>query len=156
MQKLRARVALPGDAFALRRRLEAEFLNRNRLFVLRIALADFGIPGDVVLGKEVLVHARLVLDGVGLSNHLQVDFMPVTGSNLFPTFRGTLDVYPAEHGAETILELLGSYAPPLGILGLAIDTTFGYLIAERAMTDFLRQVALELKVRVQQDASAAV
>lgn len=145
MQKLRASVRIPGDALALRQRLEAEFLNRNKSFRIHIALKDFAIPGDLVLEKEILLHARLVRDELNLNNDLQVEFRASTVTNLFPTFRGVLDVYPAEYESESILEVVGSYEPPLGMIGLAIDTTFGYLIAERSIKDFLRDIAGELK-----------
>ena len=141
MQKLRAAIALPGEATRLRQRLETEFLHADKIFTIQVPLKDFGIPGDLNLGKEIVVNARLGRDDLGLNDQFHVEFKATRATALFPTFRGILDIFPDELQGGSILEVIGQYQPPLGMMGLAIDTTIGYLIAQRSATSFLSEVA---------------
>ena len=60
--------------------------------------------------------------------------------------RADLSVYPLS-GKETQVDLRGTYAPPLGLLGGAIDALAGHRIAEAAVHRFVTAVAERLRRR---------
>lgn len=63
---------------------------------------------------------------------------------LFPVMRGTLAVYPLTL-TETQLDFGGTYDPPLGPLGGAIDSVVGHRIAEASVHRFVTDVAEYLR-----------
>jgi hypothetical protein len=67
--------------------------------------------------------------------------------NLFPLMHAKLYVYPLSSW-ETQIELEGSYQPPLGVLGGAIDAAVGHRIAEAAVLRFVQDVAALLRVEL--------
>lgn len=69
------------------------------------------------------------------------------GSNVYPTFEGTLHAYPRKDSDLTILELAGQYAPPFGIAGEVFDHVLGHKIALNTAYDFLLNIAEEIKAR---------
>ena len=146
MQELRASIGISGDPATIRATLLREFIGTDKACNIHVSLKDFAIPGDVVIEKGILVYAHVVRDEENLNNDVMVEFKAATETELFPTFRGVLDVYAAEYGSESVLEIVGAYEAPLGMLGLAIDSTIGYVIAQRSMTDFLSTVAERLHV----------
>jgi hypothetical protein len=82
----------------------------------------------------------------------QVMVLPITwqsaaNPSLFPRLKAELLVYPLS-GHETQLELEGTYDPPLGILGDAIDAMVGHRIAEASVLHFLRDVAARLQADI--------
>jgi hypothetical protein len=58
--------------------------------------------------------------------------------------RATLTVYPLTP-TETQLDLAGTYDPPLGVLGEAVDAIAMHRIAEQSVTGFVRDVAAFLR-----------
>lgn len=142
MQKLNVTTAVSGDCQEIRRRLFAEYADTKRVTTLRLPLSEFAIPGNLTLEKDIELCAWVTRDAENINEELRVDFRAASGERLFPALHGTLDVYPDD--AATIIELKAQYEPPLGMLGLAIDTTVGYLIAERCMSQFLRDIATQL------------
>lgn len=61
---------------------------------------------------------------------------------LFPSMEASLEVraLPVED-ARTQIVLTGSYAPPMGALGAAIDEAVGHHVAEAAVHRFVRDIA---------------
>lgn len=59
--------------------------------------------------------------------------------DLFPTFDGGLELYP--DGRGTALRLVGSYVPPLGLLGRFGDGLAGHRIVVASLNKFLGDVA---------------
>jgi hypothetical protein len=66
-----------------------------------------------------------------------------TNPSLFPRMSAKLLVYPLS-GHETQLEFEGSYDPPLGLLGDAIDAVVGHRIAQASVLHFVRDIAARL------------
>lgn len=58
----------------------------------------------------------------------------------FPVMRAELTVYPLT-ATETQLELEGSYEPPLGAIGAALDTALLHRIAEVSVTQLVHDLA---------------
>jgi hypothetical protein len=56
---------------------------------------------------------------------------------------------------ETQLELEGKYAPPLGVVGKAVDAVIGHRIAQASMHRFIQEVAARLREELAPAAAAA-
>jgi len=64
--------------------------------------------------------------------------------SLFPTMKAALNLFPLS-ATETQLELEGTYDPPLGVLGNAIDAVLLHRIAEASVLRFVQDVAVFLR-----------
>lgn len=73
---------------------------------------------------------------------------------LFPTFDGGLELYP--DGRGTALRLVGSYVPPLGMLGRFGDGLAGHRIVLASLSKFLADVASLLTSAAHGDQPASV
>lgn len=69
---------------------------------------------------------------------------------LFPEMEGVLAVYPLTD-TETQLDLQGTYTPPLGALGIAIDAVVGHRIAEASLHRFVTDVAGYLRRSLEEE-----
>lgn len=69
---------------------------------------------------------------------------------LFPAMNAVLRVFPLSP-TETQLELKGTYDPPLGVLGAAIDALVMHRVADASVHRFLAEVAQQLRVELQPD-----
>ncbi|HEU5073777.1 MAG TPA: hypothetical protein VFU02_06380 [Polyangiaceae bacterium] len=63
---------------------------------------------------------------------------------LFPAMDGELRVYPLSF-TETQVELVGSYDPPMGVLGSAVDAVVGHRVAEASIHRFVRAIVERLR-----------
>ena len=63
---------------------------------------------------------------------------------LFPLMRASLDAYPLT-ATETQLDFAGTYTPPLGIVGSALDAVAGNRVAEASIHRFVTEVAQYLR-----------
>ena len=141
-QHIRASISLGADPVAIRQHLREDFLSAPRVLTIQLPLSEFSIPGNLAISKEVTVQARLVQYDINMDDDLEIEFGAASGGQLFPTFRGVLDFYPIEDQQRSVLEITGTYEPPFGILGTLIDTTIGYLVAQRSVEQLLREIAL--------------
>jgi hypothetical protein len=62
----------------------------------------------------------------------------------FPVMQAELTIYPLT-ATETQLELAGSYVPPLGALGRALDSALLHRIAEASVLQFVQELARFLR-----------
>lgn len=67
--------------------------------------------------------------------------------------RATLAIYPLT-ASETQLEFFGSYEPPLGRVGDAINAVIGHRIAEASVQRFVEEVACYLRAAIPDTARA--
>jgi hypothetical protein len=100
---------------------------------LRVELGAIAINADIV----ITVH-RTEETGNGLG--LAIEWEAANAPRLFPVMRADLNVYPLT-STETQLDLHGVYDPPLGVLGIALDSIAGHRIAEASVHRFLTDVA---------------
>jgi hypothetical protein len=82
----------------------------------------------------------------------EVTAFPLTWSaasspSLFPHMQAKLLVYPLS-SSETQLEFDGTYDPPFGLLGEAIDSVAGHRIAEACVLHFVQDVAAQLRTEL--------
>ncbi len=66
------------------------------------------------------------------------------GHTLFPLMTASLKIYPLTP-TETQLELAGSYHPPLGVVGQAVDAVAMHKLAAASVTSFIREIATYLR-----------
>ncbi len=98
---------------------------------LRIALDDFGLPGDLELSRAVIVDFKKQRDTQNLNDEFAIHWKP-EGTGPFPEFHGHLTVWSEDDPRRSFLEIEGTYEPPLGkLVGEAFDATIGHLIALR-------------------------
>jgi hypothetical protein len=63
---------------------------------------------------------------------------------LFPHMSARLLVFPLS-ATETQLELEGTYEPPLGLLGAAVDAVVGHRVAQASVLSFVQDIAALLR-----------
>lgn len=107
-------------------------------------------------GAAELIRVGPLGSGPGMSKLVQVRFRDLTerggsaglavrweatgpGGGLFPALDANITVTPAD--GRTILRLAGSYRPPLGTLGAALDTAILHRVATATIRIFLNDIA---------------
>ncbi len=74
--------------------------------------------------------------------------------NWFPTMKAVLTIYPLSP-TETQLDFDGSYEPPLGLFGAAVDAVALHKFAEASVAGFIRQVAAYLRNEISRQLAEA-
>ncbi len=72
--------------------------------------------------------------------HIPISWEAQPVSDLFPRFEGELQLVPIGP-AETKLALAGTYDPPLGDVGRAVDNLVMHTAAEATVKDFVERLA---------------
>ncbi|MEJ7600271.1 MAG: hypothetical protein WKG01_20345 [Kofleriaceae bacterium] len=78
------------------------------------------------------------------ATHFILGWKGVAHAALFPTMRAVLAVY-ALTPTETQIDLTGTYEPPLGILGEAVDAIAMHHVARDSVAGFIQAVAKFLR-----------
>jgi hypothetical protein len=108
--------------------------------------------GGLEIGVNVQLHAcevrELSSTGSGATAlRLELAWTSLRNPGLFPSMLAELSARPSDVGAAE-LELRGSYWPPFGPLGAAIDAAVGHRVAEasvgRLMEDLVAQLYRDL------------
>ena len=86
--------------------------------------------------------------------HIPISWQAQPVSELFPRFEGELQLVPISP-EETKLALAGTYDPPLGDVGRAVDNLVMHTAAEATVKDFVEHVATRLEQELQQSRHAA-
>lgn len=141
---------LRGDALGVFRRAsksEAE------------AITDDGVQlharlGAVEVAADVEIKVGEPAQGLSSPVGYPVTTFPLTwrarrNQGMFPDMHAQLRVYP-HSTTRTQLELEGVYDPPLGLVGDALDALGGHRIAEASVGRFLQEVAIQLRVELQE------
>lgn len=105
--------------------------------------------GGMEIGAEIAITINEAEERPGASawdvrTRLQLDWEAAKNPRLFPEMKGELDVYPLS-AKETQLDFGGTYSPPFGPLGSAIDALVGHRIAEASIHRFVTDVARYLR-----------
>ena len=104
--------------------------------------------GPLDLGAEVEIEVLTIEPGKSPDGHsaikLAIEWKAAHRPGLFPKMRATLSVYPLT-ATETQLDLAGTYEPPMGVLGEAVDAIAMHRIAKESVTGFVRDVAAFLR-----------
>ena len=107
--------------------------------------------GAIEVGAEVAIKVVAIEDARspndGAATNLVIEWSAVRRPELFPTMRATLSVY-ALTPTETQLDFTGTYDPPLGILGDAVDALAMRQVAKESVAGFIQEVARFLRASV--------
>jgi hypothetical protein len=109
---------------------------------LRVQVAGLEIRKKIVI--EVVGFCESEGSGYRHEARIKLRWHAAEGAGLFPTMNAELAAYPLS-STETQLDLTGSYEPPLGLVGVAIDALVGHRLAEASVHQFLVDVAEQLR-----------
>jgi hypothetical protein len=108
---------------------------------VNIAGLDVGTEIDISVGEITEVPRA---QGQAPSTSIGIVWEAAKRPRLFPLMRAKLGVYPLT-ATETQLDFAGTYEPPLGAVGGAIDAVVGHRIAEASVHGFVVDVAHHLR-----------
>lgn len=100
-----------------------------------------GLPGGRYLGREVRIGCGPLLEDED-ALALPVWWQDAEHPQLFPTFDGGLELRRASDGTE--LRLVGSYQPPLGVVGRFADGLLGHRLVMASLEGFVAAAAERL------------
>jgi hypothetical protein len=139
--------ALSANALAIFERATRSAADRasNVGAELRVRLGAVEIAADITI--EVTEVAGAISPANQPATRLELTWKSRRSPGLFPAMTGSLWAY-ALSPRETQLELTGSYDPPLGLLGDAIDAIALHRIAEESVRRFITDVASYLRAEL--------
>jgi hypothetical protein len=113
---------------------------------IHIKVGPLDLVADVAIRVIAIDEVRSPLGQP--ATRLQLDWRSTNRPHVFPTMKGTLLVY-ALTPTETQLDFEGTYDPPLGIVGDAIDALIlRKVVAEAAVLHFVQDIAAYLRAEV--------
>jgi hypothetical protein len=135
------RDALAGDTLAVFQAATNTAAMRARSVAsqLRADIGGIGVEADIKISVHK-VEEKASEGMAGPSTRLQLEWEAATMPRLFPLMKAELSIYPLTT-TETQLDFLGSYEPPLGALGKAMNAIAGHRIAEASVHRFVSDVA---------------
>jgi hypothetical protein len=101
------------------------------------------------VGKDIAISTPDVVETPGVGRNppvtrLRFEWKATESPGLFPLMHAELAVYPLT-ARETQLDFSGTYEPPLGLLGTALDAVAGNRIADASVHQFVSEVAEYLR-----------
>jgi hypothetical protein len=111
---------------------------------LRVQVAGLEIRKEIEIEVAGFRESERAGSGFARETRIGLSWKAAGDPGLFPTMTAELALYPLS-GSETQLDLHGSYAPPLGPLGVAIDALLGHRVAEASVHQFMVDVAEQLR-----------
>ncbi len=139
--------ALSANALAIFERATHSAADRAREIgaELRVRFGAVEIAADIAIEVTQIAEARSPANQPAI--RLDLTWKSKRRPGLFPELTGSLWAY-ALSSRETQLELIGSYDPPLGLLGDAIDAIALHRIAEESVRRFITDVASYLRAEL--------
>lgn len=110
---------------------------------LSIALSDLGAP----LGAAISVPVRAHVTAANTPHEWQIAIEAAEHPQFYPRFTGVLTLLPTT-AAGCAIQLNGSYTPPFGRTGRAIDMTLLRGAAEKTLRHFVRELGSMVTERV--------
>jgi len=112
---------------------------------LRVRIGAVEIAADIVIEVTEIVGARSPANQP--ATRLNLTWRSLRRPGLFPEMTASLWVY-ALAARETQLELIGSYDPPLGLIGDALDAIALHRLADESVRRFVVDVASYLRAEL--------
>jgi hypothetical protein len=109
---------------------------------LHASLGPLELAAEVDIRVTSVEEAHSPLEGP--ATRIALEWHATHATAAFPVMHAVLSAY-ALTPTETQLELEGTYAPPLGVIGKAVDAVIGRRIAEASMHRFVEEVAARLR-----------
>jgi len=105
--------------------------------------------GGIEVGTDISISVKEIENrpkqsGSFPRTRLQPEWGATKMPHLFPFMNAELSIYPLT-AKETQLDFLGTYDPPLGVLGDALDAIVGHRIGEASVHRFIQNVATYLR-----------
>jgi hypothetical protein len=110
---------------------------------LHVSIAGLEVGTEIALTLGTIAE----VDSSGYASKvtkLPISWQAAARPQLFPLMDGELSVY-ALTATETQLDFLGRYAPPLGLLGGALNAVVGHRIADASVHRFIADIAQHLR-----------
>ncbi len=117
---------------------------------LRVNIAGLEVSSDISISIHRIEEKPHEI-GSHPTTRLQLEWESARSPGLFPLMKAELSLYPLT-ATETQLDFAGSYTPPLGPLGTAVNAIVGHRIAEASVHRFLADVARYLRAKLSRDA----
>jgi hypothetical protein len=114
---------------------------------LRVNIGGLDVGTEIAVNIGEIEHRARDSRG-GPVTRIPVQWHASRRAQLFPVMSAELSIYPLT-ATETQLDFLGSYDPPLGAFGDAVDALVGRRIAEASVHRFLSDVAAYLRQNLQ-------
>lgn len=110
--------------------------------------------GALEIGAEVAIEIR------GIEDRQSCVAIAITWSakrrpGLFPTMTGIVSIYPLTP-TETQLEFSGTYDPPFGVVGDALDTLAMRSFAKQSVNHFTQDIAMFLRSSIGSGSRSAI
>lgn len=118
-----------------------------------LTLSAFVPATNLELTKNVRVRYEHATDEMHFDEPWIVRWVP-EGGGIYPSFDGRIQVRADETYESSILEIEGTYTPPLGAAGRAFDTAIGHTIAATTAQRLLAAIADEMRARYQSEEAA--
>lgn len=139
------RSALHDDAKSM-------FIQATRSAATRAGSVAAGLQvniGGVEVGAPIAITVYRVEDVEsgpfdGPATCVELEWEAAERPGLFPLMSARLWAYPLS-GTETQLDFDGTYRPPMGLVGAAIDAAVGHRIADASVHRFVTDVAAHLR-----------
>jgi hypothetical protein len=135
------RDALSKDALVVFQAATKAAASRARSIAseLHVDIGGIGVEADIIISvKKIEERASEAM--AGPVTRLQLEWQAAKMPSLFPLMKAELSIYPLT-ATETQLDFSGSYEPPLGVVGKAMNAIAGYRIAEVSVHRFVGDVA---------------
>jgi len=143
----RVREILGVDASGLFHRATVAAARRVEEIVstLHVSVGPIDVAADVKIDIRRVVHNVTALGD--RSTLVELSWTAARSAKLFPVMDAMLTVYPLSR-AETQLDLVGYYHPPLGVVGNVIDAVVGHRLARASVLRFVQEVARQIESEV--------
>jgi hypothetical protein len=137
------RDALRKDTVGIFQRATTAAADRARAIVatLRASVGAVEVAADVEIQVK---SAEEKHPATGPVTEIVLHWKAAKHPEMFPIMDAVLSVYPLS-SAETQLDLLGTYQPPLGVVGAALDAMVGHRLAEASVHRFVEDTADRLR-----------
>lgn len=119
-----------------------ELFRRGTDNKLHVKLGGLDVGTEIEI--EVAGVTELREDFERPATHIALSWRNHRSPSWFPVMTATLAIY-ALSPTETQLELFGTYAAPLGVVGEAVDAVAMRRIAQESVATFVREVAAHLR-----------
>jgi hypothetical protein len=140
------RAALVEDTRGVFERATYAANGRARMLVstLHARIAGLEIGKDVIIEVEGLAEEPRAAGVSGPRMRVLLTWRAKEARDWFPVMSAEVAIFPLS-SHETQLELIGHYAPPMGVVGQALDALVGHRIAEATAHRFIEDVAMALR-----------
>lgn len=146
--RLRDHIAVVGPLTGADARLESFFARARDPYgiahlALRVPLDGIAGFSGLSLQHGVRVRAWHDRDDQNLNDVIRVRWEP-EGGGPYPVFEGTLALWGETDPERTVIELDGTYQPPLGVAGETFDAALGHVLAQRTARALLDDIGRAL------------